>query len=505
MTELHRNDAGEDSFDEFLAANLPEEPSPEISSKVTPWTDALMLILLSLGLGLITFPSNALFTIIQGTVCYALGLLGWNRLRGENASFRRGWHLQLVRTAWSVIDTLLKSTIWSDFLSEVLSSDLQRILGFGLALLIIVQLVCLRNGIAAVQKKAGAEENVSAVGFLIAAYVLLLVMALLSTGGILIILILLAAVIAGLVGVGRLSYSLDEAGYVITPSPARITQRALLGIYFGILVLGSLIGILFFSTCRMKWQKPAADLHVETAWTREHLLSMGFPETVLNDLSEEDVLACSGAVSIMHRESYYSEGLDGLYVESVAVVLSEDPRVWKVFYHFSLPDEEHYHGTDALELRPMQQFRSTEFTEEPHGLILTGQGDDTKAAPIPSVSYGYYDQSGTDPLSFFSLSGAFGDEAYFASFSLPNGYHNARGYVTLTVKDPYPGVRVWNEEAKALIWERYRLGLLYTHQIRRQYPVQSAEAYRKTGSGGYGVSPFTTIWLEKCWFFPNED
>ena len=127
MTELHRNDAGEDSFDEFLAANLPEEPSPEISSKVTPWTDALMLILLSLGLRLITFPSNALFTIIQGTVCYALGLLGWNRLRGENASFRRGWHLQLVRTAWSVIDTLLKSTIWSDFLSEVLSSDLQRI------------------------------------------------------------------------------------------------------------------------------------------------------------------------------------------------------------------------------------------------------------------------------------------------------------------------------------------------------------------------------------------
>ena len=128
MTELHRNDTGEDSFDEFLSANLPEEPSPEISSKVTPWTDALTLILLSLGLGLITCPSNALFSVIQGSICYALGLLGWNRLRGENASFRRGWHLQLIRTAWFTVNTLLQSTIWSNILIDCLSADFQLIL-----------------------------------------------------------------------------------------------------------------------------------------------------------------------------------------------------------------------------------------------------------------------------------------------------------------------------------------------------------------------------------------
>ncbi|MBR5980400.1 MAG: hypothetical protein IK035_00200, partial [Firmicutes bacterium] len=468
MTELHRNDPSEDSFDEFLSANLPEEASPEISSKVTPWTDALTLILLSLGLGLITFSSNGLLTVIQGTVCYALGLLGWNRLRGENESFRRGWVLQLVRTAWFVIDTLLKSTIWSNILGERLSSDLQLVLATVFALMMIVQLVCLRDGIAAVQKKAGAEANTSSIGFLIAAYVIMLVLALFSAGGTFISLILIVAVIAGLVGVARLSHSLDEAGYVITPSPARIPQRALLGIYFGILVLGSLIGILFFSSYRMEWQKPYPDLREQTPWTREHLLSMGFPETVLNDLSEKDILACSGAISIMHRESiYYSEGLEGLHLESVAVVLSENPRVWKVFYHFSLPDEEHYHGTDALELRPMQLFRSTEFTEEPHGLILTGLGADTIAAPIPSVNYGYYNQSGIDPLTLFSFGSGFSGEAYFASFSLPNGYQNARGYVTLTVRDPYPTIRVWNEEARAQIYDNYTFGLVYIHQTKR--------------------------------------
>ena len=502
MTELHRNDPSEDSFDEFLSANLPEEASPEISSKVTPWTDALMLILLSLGLGLITFPANALFTVIQGTVCCALGLLGWNRLRGQNASFCRGWILQLIRTAWAVFDTLLKSTIRSDLLSERLSSGLHLILGIVLALLMIVQLVCLRNGIAAVQKKAGAEENVSAVGFLIAAYVVMLVMALLSVEGTLITLILLAAVIAGLVGVARLSHSLDEAGYVITPSPARITQRALLGIYFGILILGSLIGILFFSTYRMKWQKPASDLHMETAWTREHLLSMGFPETVLNDLAEEDVLACSGASGVMNGESrYYSDGLNGLRLESVAVVLSENPRVWKVFYHFSLPDEEHYHGTDGLELQPMQLFRSGEFTEEPHGLILTGLGADTKAAPIPSVSCGYYDRPGIDPLSLFSIGSVFSGESYFASFSLPNGYQNARGYVTMTVKAPYPTILVWNEEAKIQISANYAYGLVYIHQIKWQYPVYSAETYWKVRN--FADDAFTFV-QPTNWFFPKD-
>ena len=503
MTELHRNDQGEDSFDDFLSANLPEEASPEISSKVTPWTDALTLILLSLGLGLITFPSNGLLTVIQGTVCYALGLLGWNRLRGENERFRRGWVLQLVRTAWFVIDTLLKSTIWSNILSELLSADLQLVLSVIFALMMIVQLVCLRDGIAAVQKKAGTEENTSAIGFLIAAYVIMFIFALFSAAGTFISLILIIAVIAGLVGAARLSRSLDEAGYVITPSPARIPQRALLGIYFGILILGSLIGILFFNSYRMEWKKPYPDLREQTPWTREHLLSMGFPETVLNDLSEEDILACSGALSVMRGESiYHYDKLDGLHLESVAVVLSENPRVWKVFYHFSLPDEEHYHGTDALELRPMQLFRSTEFTEEPHGLILTGQGADTKAAPIPSVNYGYYNQSGIDPLSLFSFGSSFSGEAYFASFSLPNGYQNARGYVTLTVRDPYPTIRVWNEEARSQISGNYAFGFIYIHQTKWQYPVQSAETFRKTGS--YTGGAFTTV-QPVNWFFPEED
>ena len=48
MSENKPSVSGEDSFDAFLSANLPEEAAPDISSRVTPWADALRLILLSI-------------------------------------------------------------------------------------------------------------------------------------------------------------------------------------------------------------------------------------------------------------------------------------------------------------------------------------------------------------------------------------------------------------------------------------------------------------------------
>ncbi len=504
MSENKPSVSGEDSFDAFLSANLPEKVAPEISEKVTPWTDALLLILLSMGLGLITFQTAPLFTVIQGSVCYALGLLGWNRLRGENASFRRGWILMLVRTTWFVVVTILQSTIYSTELGALLSGDLQFILSLAFSLLLLVQIVCLRDGIAAVQKKSGAEEDIFAVGCLIGAYAVMFVMALIGAGGAFGLIVLIVS-FAGLVGVGRLSHSLDEAGYTITPSSVRITPRALLGVYLGILILGSLIGLLFFSSRHMKWQAPAPDSHSETAAVREQLLSLGFPEAVLSDLSEDDILACSGAVSVMHNEStYHSDKLYGLHLESVAVVLSEKPRVWKVFYHFSLPDIESYHGTDALELQPFSLFRSLEISEKPHGFILTGE-DDVRIAAIPYVKEGGYYQNINIFTPFINSGNGSGANTYFASFSLPNEYQNARGYVTLTVENPYPGVLVWDEEAKSRISANYNNGLYYTHQNSLQYPVLSAEASRYYSSGSWKNDHFTTVEMPWCWFFPGED
>ena len=105
-------------------------------------------------------------------------------------------------------------------------------------------------------------------------------------------------------------------------------------------------------------------------------------------------------------------------------------------------------------------------------------------------------------MSLGGISTAFSGEAYFASFSLPNGYQNARGYVTLTAKDPYGGIDFsWGEQADALITQRYSAGLFYIHQKSPwHYPVQSAESFRKSSSSLFSDSAFTTIHLPGSWF-----
>ena len=499
MSENKPSVSGEDSFDAFLSANLPEEAAPDISSRVTPWADALRLILLSIGLSLISFPNHPVVGIIQGSVIHTLSLLGWNRLRGENKDFQCGWILAFIRAGLFLFDALLKSTIWSNILNDLLSSESLLILGIISSLVFLYQLVCLRNGIAAVQKKAGAEEDTSAFHLLIGAYVIILLLALLNVGWIAIIWVIV--VIAGLVSVSRLSHTLDEAGYAISPAPVTVTTGTLLGTFFGILVIGSLIGVLFFSSYHMKWTAAAPDMQANTAAVRKDLLALDFPESVLDDLTEEDILACDGAVSVMHQEYfYYTDGLDPLELECIAVVLSENPRIWKIFYHLSLPDEEHYHGTDALEIRPLLQLGPCKFTEEPHGRILVGQNESLKTASIPSVTHTYYDQPG---FSIGPFSTAFSGEAYFASFSLPNGYQNARGYVTLTAEDPYGGIDfAWGRRADELIYQRYTQGLFYIHQKSPWHsPVQSAESFRKYSAySPFHDSPFITVQLQGSWF-----
>ena len=156
MEDNKKMQPGEDRFDELLSASLPEEPSPEISKKVTPWTDSLRLIVLSLACGLINIEGVPLFLILQ-SAGFALALLGWNRLRGENASFRRAWILQLIRTGWFLVNIFFNMTVYSLNDLVPISADVSFLLNIVFALLFLVQLVNLRDGIEAVQKKAGAE------------------------------------------------------------------------------------------------------------------------------------------------------------------------------------------------------------------------------------------------------------------------------------------------------------------------------------------------------------
>ena len=59
-----------------------------------------------------------------------------------------------------------------------------------------------------------------------------------------------------------------------------------------VLVLGCAAGYLFGAQHSMDWQPLEETRSAETAEIKAHLLDLGFPEVILNDLAEEDLAAC---------------------------------------------------------------------------------------------------------------------------------------------------------------------------------------------------------------------
>ena len=498
MEENKRFEEYED-FDTFLSECLPPEADPELSEEVNPWRQSMTYILISLALGF--FNLNFLYlNIILPVVSFAFGLIGWYRLRGENKGFRRGWILILIRTGVFLLFTFQSMTIWS--FEELFREPVSWMIKLTYMLLQVAQLIQLREGIRLLQKKAGQPENLGAVNGLIGWDIVLCILAAISAQGI-IVLIMIALLVYCLVNVYRLSQTLDEIGYALTPTPSKIGPRGMMGIYFGALIAGSLLCFLLFSRLPMKWQDASESRLPAAEEIAKQLTFLGFPREVLADIAEEDLLRCEGAKAVMVQEnSWYSSYPDVFKMTSVAVVLSESPRIWKVFYSFSLSGQKNYWGTDALELRPERLFGyGIEFTEEPSGRIFTEKDGTVRTAPITYLKKEMY----TAQSSYSLFDSAWSGESWFALFSWPHSFENARGYVTLTVENPYPEIDFsWGENAQMRIQERYSSGLRYAHQVSVwQYPVLSAKNYLKQGNPILANEHFSQI-KPVSWFFPED-
>ena len=472
---------------------------------------SMRFILAELALGLINFRFGNLLDLLIPLFGFAFGLLGWYRLRGENEGFRFGWILLLVRAGIFFLEAFLSFTRWG--LNDFLSDSLIRVAGIVFFLLHALQLLALRSGLGRLQQKAGRQEDTWIVAVLVLWDV---VLAVLSgwEGGILTLVLYLAAAVL-LYRLYRLMRSLDEIGRSVAQAPAGPAPAAVIALYLACLFLGCLICLICFSRYPMKWTEHEAPVNfasspgigaptvpTQTEVIARQLKNLGFPEELLADLTEEDLNKCAGALKVCMKDSVARAGdAFSLRLRSVAVILSEEPRVWRIFYHFSLPDQKNYRGTDALEIRPAALFSFVpEISQEPEGRILREKNGKTLVAPIPQIRRefcGTQSDAATD---------AWSGEAWFASFSLPHKYQNARGYVTLEVRNIYEGVDfALGEGAKQLIRSRWSGGLLYVHRTRSlQYPVLSAKNYAMQHTALAESGPFLHL-APESWFFPGTD
>ena len=482
----------EADFDAYLHDAVPDLVADDISSAVNPWKQALSEILI--GTALSFFTLRFLFLdLILPALGFGLALRGWFRLREQNKAFRAGWILMLARTAVFLFMLFMDMSIYS--VADWLGGHGDTAVGILTGLLLLAQLFCLRKGLDEVMHEACQESSWQAVSWLILCYLLILLASFIRLNGLLALAVIVPFVLC-LVRVGKLSEKMDPAGYVIAPKVSRITADGVTKCYVAALILCFAIPFLFLNRFPMDWKKQPEVRSEEALEIKKQLTYMGFPKERLEDLPEEELLACRTAESVMVSSHSWND----VSVDSVAVVLSEQPRVWKVFYFFSLSEDAWHGGTEALEIDPDRQFDAgIVLAEDPHGAVLYRKGEDSFSAPITRIRKEQYTSV---PLNGIGTAGTT-QISWFAEFSWPRKGEDMRGWVSLTVEDPYKMVVFEWENAEYEICRYYSGGLAFIHQTGRlQYPVRSARTARTGGGSYFPEIPFRTMNVSG-YFFPR--
>lgn len=287
---------GEDDFDALLESSLSGLPPKDVVKRVTPWKRAMRWLLA--GMALTTLTLNVLYlNLLLPAIGMVLLLLGFRALRRENRWFGACYAVAVLRTAYVCADLVLNTTIWQRAVHA--SSQAGVLSGLSLALL-FVEFFCLWRGLRAVQQKAGETPRAWNAAALMVWYALLCLLALVGDRiGWLLLAVLLAGYALILRSLWRLSKELDQAGYAVRSAPVRVSDRTLVLALAAVLTAGCACGYLWGSRYPMEWTPVEIGEDSQAEGLRAHLLELGMPEYVLDDLTAEELAACEGALQVV--------------------------------------------------------------------------------------------------------------------------------------------------------------------------------------------------------------
>ena len=496
----------ETEFDAMLADSVSGLPPTDIVTEVTPWRKAIRRVLTGIALSAITLNFWAL-DYIMPAIGLILSILGFRALRRENGWFRGCWRVTLIRAVFMLPSLAFDATIFQSAahalpvftLISLVFQALQFLLSF-----------CLWRGFLAVERKAGIEPHAGNAVALMVWYAIVCFFALSGAGDIgffgLIMIIAYVCIIRSLL---KLSKELDEAGYAIETDTVRMSDPAAAVTILAVMLVGISCGYLFFNRYPMDWEPVSISGDGDLAEIKAHLVDLGFPEPILNDLTEEDLRACAGAVRVVVQvedhpvnsgravqERKYIEGKNHisahtvydtkeLRITGIGVELPGERTEWKVIHHFLWTTDPGFYGTESIQLWPSYGVRLEGWTSDGKftGQVLYDKAGQIYAAPYYSLGY----------ETFTSNSIFWGEQTstdMFATFSMPGDGENHRGYVAYTLKEAEEG---WLLDS----W------MNYTHQMTwLQYPVVTAKETRMSG-GMNSSGAFRTI-QDALQFYPYE-
>ena len=291
----------------------------------------------------------------------------------------------------------------------------------------------------------------------------------------------------------KLSKELDEAGYSIQTVSVKVTDRCIVISLVSVLIIGCAFGYIFGGSYKMDWSKVNASANAEVEEIKEQLIELGFPQYVLDDLTEDDVAACRGALQVavdVTEEPLNNGRASGdakeLLITGVGVQIPGERENWIIFHHFLWTIDPGFYGTEAIQLWPAYQSVSEGWASygEVTGRVLYDDNGEIFAAP-------YY-FLGNQTFTYNSIFG--GEQTntdIFAAFSMPRRGENYRGYIAYPIVELEDGYIISS-------W------MNYIHQKSwLQYPAMTAMEKRMTNSWN-DAGAFITI-QDALQLYPEDE
>ena len=491
MVDPRGNSPKEIDLETLFAESFSALPPDEVVEKVNPFRRAVNRVLIGMALCTLTLNFWGLNYILP-TVGMVLSLLGFRALRRENGCFTACFVLTLLRCVQFFPTIVLNAfPCRDDFIPERVTTSLAQV-SFAAQLL---GLFFLWLGLRAVQRKAGLPPKAGGVLALLVWYAVMYVLVLMQYPGLYLPLLLGIIFIVILCRIRKTAKALGEAGYTMHPAPVRVPDLWLTILLAAALVLGCAAGYLFGAQHPMDWQPLEEAETAETAEIKANLLDLGFPEVILNDLAEEDLAACAGALRVDVESKVYSPTLENekvsagkrLRITDIAVQIPGEKDTWIILHHFLWERGPLFFGTDALQVWPMYQLRSGGWAKggDITGRLLYDRDGQTYTAP-----YYFLGEARAADTGFLSLGTARTD--IYAGFSLPREGENRRGYLTYTM---------FNTESGYSIISYFN----YTHQHTWfQYPATTALKAQMNARASNFLGPFARVGTQ-FWFTPSSE
>lgn len=320
-----------------------------------------------IGMGFIGITLNFLFlNQLLPFIGILLVFTGFRKLRRENQWFQIGYAGAGLKVVVTIVSIVLGAVLGHE---EIYASYVWKVIAFCGGILPIVLMGCFYFGMRAELKKQNVNINHEVLLHILIWYVVVVALAAWNYQGLILALIILAAYIGILVELKHIAEKLEEAGYILEEQTVRISNGKCVGCAVVLTVAGLFSAYLFLDSYHMEWTMVKESQDPVSEEIKDHLLSLGLPEDILNDLTEEDLLECKNARQVfVERDDYpmndgvkVVSGTEGytqysteypqkeLKLSGVAVELEQEGQ-WKVIHHFRWNEDPGFRGTESLQI-----------------------------------------------------------------------------------------------------------------------------------------------------------